>query len=108
MSSGAVTKISMTKKQGLYAPLTEGGSITVDGVLASNYVSLADTAQKTVDAAENYVGNEETLFHWWLAPYRMMCLGISSNLCSGDNTSDSGYVLSFALVKVVCCRLFLK
>ena len=27
---------------------------------------------------------EDTLLHWWLAPYRMVCLGISTKLCHND------------------------
>jgi hypothetical protein len=89
LSSGqTVTKVSTTKKQGLYMPLTVDGTIVVNGILASSYVSIMEEAPRTVHAALGYIKNEQNLLHWWLAPYRMMCMGVSSKICSVSTNTE--------------------
>ena len=63
-------------------PLTADGSIIVDDVAASNYVSIDHEASNSVKTARGYVQNEHNLLHWWMAPYRMMCMGVSSRFCN--------------------------
>ncbi|KAM4608889.1 indian hedgehog signaling molecule a [Polymixia lowei] len=50
----AVTRVDARRSAGLYAPLTQHGSIVVDGVLASCYAAV----------------NQHHLAHWVLAPLR--------------------------------------
>ena len=85
LSSGrTISKINTIEKQGLYMPLVTGdGSLLVNDVLVSSYVSIAQEAPKAVEVSQMYFGTsqEHVLLHWWLAPYRMMCLGVSDKLC---------------------------
>lgn len=89
-----VTSIEMAQKKGLCMPLTPNGKIVVNGVLASNYISISDEAPGVV-AHSNWFFTflsmpEQTLFHWWLSPYRMLCMGVSSGYCSmGDEVATN-------------------
>ncbi|CAB9520843.1 Hint module [Seminavis robusta] len=93
-STKEVTKITYTKKEGVYMPLTPSGKIEVDGIVASAYVSLREEAPSTIETTTNIFGmTEQALSHWWLAPYRMLCLGVSSSFCretGSTNHSDDG------------------
>jgi hypothetical protein len=31
---------------------------------------------------------EQSLFHWWLAPYRMMCTKMAPQVCTNDYNED--------------------
>jgi hypothetical protein len=64
-------------------PLTPLGKLMVDGEQASAYVSLQDFVPEIVKhPALRWWLLDEFLFHSWLAPYRMLCMGISSSsLC---------------------------
>jgi len=91
-SSVKVTKITKTTKTGLYMPLTPDGTIVVDGLVASNYVSIQDNAPGTFQAMD-YLPfmTQERMLHWWLSPFRMLCMGVSSSFCSNDaNTNEEG------------------
>ena len=88
LSSGTVTKITTVVKKGLFMPLTKDGTIVVDGNLASTYVSIAEEAPSVAEKASMFVANEHALVHWWLAPYRMLCLGVSNSFCNVAGTED--------------------
>ena len=81
-----VDKITSTApKTGLYMPLTADGTIAVNGIVASTYVSIQWEAPKGVaDAAAFFFVKGETLLHWWMSPYRILCGGAlpSSSFCS--------------------------
>ncbi|CAB9504887.1 hedgehog protein A [Seminavis robusta] len=86
----AVTEIKTAKKQGLYMPLTPNGKIVVNNVLASNYISISDEAPAVVEHTNWFFTflsmPEQKLSHWWMAPHRMLCMGVSSSFCSdGDD-----------------------
>lgn len=82
-----VTKIDKVTRNGAYMPLTKDGHIVVDGVLASTYVSILDHAPAVITKYRNVV-TEDSLLHGWLAPYRMVCLGISTHLCQNDYNEE--------------------
>lgn len=91
----AVTKVSTTTKAGLYMPLTADGTLMVDGVLVSTYVSMQDEAPTVVDTASKHfftTVSEQQMQHWWLSPYRMLCMGVSSNfsICREDSRDSEG------------------
>lgn len=91
-----VTKISTIEKQGVYMPLTQDGTILVNnGLKASTYVSIADQAPTVVKNTALFHMNEQSLSHWWLAPHRMLCLGISERLCRA--TEYEGQVLPYLM-----------
>jgi hypothetical protein len=87
-----VTDIQRAQKKGLYMPLTPSGEIVVNGVLASNYISISDTAPGVVEHSQMFFPmNEQTLSHWWMSPVRMLCMGVSSSFCSNGFEGSSAY-----------------
>jgi Hint module len=85
----SVTEIKTIQKRGLYMPLTTNGQIVVNHVLASNYISISDEAPGIV-AHSNWFFTflsmpEQKLSHWWLSPFRMLCMGVSSGYCSNGD-----------------------
>ncbi|CAB9514841.1 Protein hedgehog [Seminavis robusta] len=82
-----VSRIESRTKIGAYMPLTKDGTIVVNGIAASAYVSILDDAP---DIVQKYMAimSEETLLHWWLAPYRLVCIHISAKLCENDYNEE--------------------
>jgi hypothetical protein len=84
-----VTKISSIKKKGAYMPLTPDGTLVVNGLRVSSYVSIQDEAPSVVHHSYLLAKmTEENLSHWWLSPFRMLCMGVSSKFCA-KKTADS-------------------
>jgi len=71
-----VTKISTVEREGIYAPLTTGGTLVVDGVVASSYVQIKQNHQQLV--------SDHDIIHLSLSPYRMICAGITAKFCDAD------------------------
>lgn len=96
-SAVAVTKVKRTVKQGLYTPLTQDGSIVVNGVIASQYTSFQTNNNDESGAMIKLGGrvftgiSQHGGMHMALAPVRWMCLGVSQNLCQsyGDDARHS-------------------
>jgi hypothetical protein len=75
-----VTKIEPVKRRGLYAPITETGDIVVNGVLASCYVALLDTA----------LIDQHAIAHKTLAIQRLAC-GMMPSLCNDETYDEDGF-----------------
>jgi Hint module len=88
-SSVAVTKISRIVRPGRYMPLTPSGSIVVNGVQSSAYVSIQEWAPSVTRTVARLGFSEHQLVHWWLAPYRFVCMGLSKQFC-GQRDKDNG------------------
>ena len=88
-----VQKIGKVIRTGRYTPLTIDGTVIVDGVKASSYISLQEQAVEHVElqggAALSFL-SQHYLVHSALSPFRMICLGISSNLLCQQYTNE-GY-----------------
>lgn len=81
-----ITKINKVQRQGLYTPFTADGTIVVEGIVASSYVSL----QEGNDLLEMKSGRQlpfsmHDYIHMGMSPFRMYCLGVSSNFCTSLN-----------------------
>jgi hypothetical protein len=77
-----VTKIGQTRSRGIYAPLTPSGKINVNGIVASNYVSLQENAPEYVQVGGIPIMlSQHDLSHTWMAPFRLFCSS-SSNMMS--------------------------
>jgi len=63
-----VTAIRTVVRQGAYAPLTESGTIVVQGVVASNYVALPKVFQEHLS-----FGVQHKMEHVAMSPYRLHC-----------------------------------
>ena len=90
-SNHAVTNISMVQKRGVYLPLTPSGNIVVNGILSSSYVSIQDDAPAIVQhPLLQFWLSEHMLSHLWMAPFRMLCMGVSSKFCVEHPHSEEG------------------
>ena len=81
-----VTKVKKVVREGAYMPLTKDGTVVVNNILASSYVSILDEAPEVVSKYLS-VFSDDQLLHWWLAPYRMVCQGMPS-LCMNDKNEE--------------------
>jgi len=81
MGASKVTKVSSVERKGIYAPLTTGGKLLVDGVMASSYISLGN---------DNSVISDHNLIHMTLSSYRMVCSGISASFCDTNTYGEDG------------------
>ncbi|CAB9509004.1 Protein hedgehog [Seminavis robusta] len=106
-----VVEIKEVIRNGLYNPLTQDGTIVVDGIVTSAYtsflgteyiqlfrrVSTASVASTTTTPAAMTdddgwkAMSHQSFVHMMLSPYRTVCLYVSPNLCkpSGDGQSES-------------------
>jgi len=95
-----VTKISSVRRKGLYMPLTPSGKIMVNGILASTYVSIENTAPVTMHDTKYFPFiSVDKISHWWMSPYRLVCLGVSSNLCKNPTRDGKGILQWFTFGK---------
>jgi len=84
-----VTKITKVTRAGAFAPFTESGTIVVNGVLASSYVSLQDD-----ESGSFVIGGTKTFPMHWLshslqAPHRLIC-HLNMNICANETYTSSG------------------
>ncbi|CAB9517573.1 Protein hedgehog [Seminavis robusta] len=99
-----VKTIRSVKETGLYAPLTPSGTLLVDGLKASCYVSLQEGLPENLELNGIPLVSQHLFSHWALSPIRLLCLGVSPSLCENRNTLDkeNGYAwftkLGFSIV----------
>lgn len=85
-----ITRISSIHKKGVYMPLTPDGTIMVNDLKASTYISISDQIPSVLSNSAFFgIDSEQTIHHWWLSPYRMLCLGVSSNFCNTGNRNHN-------------------
>ena len=85
-----VTKITSVERKGIYAPLTSGGTLLVDGVVVSSYIYLKEN--------KSYISHQQ-LAQLAFSPYRMLCKGISSKFCETSSYNEDGmpYYVQYGL-----------
>ena len=91
MGSGPVAEVQHTKtvvRRGAYAPFTASGTIVVNGVMASNYVSLQEDSDVLV------IGGIKIFSMQWLAylsqaPHRLVC-SLNWSFCQNETYTNSG------------------
>jgi hypothetical protein len=76
-----VVRISTVQRRGLYAPVTERGTIVVSGVTASCYVDILSAIAPTLQAYASHAA---------LTPLRFMC-AMKFSLCENETYSVEGY-----------------
>ena len=102
--SAQITKLSSVQKEGLYAPLTAAGSILVNGLVASTYISHQEGAPFFVQIGQKgwleLPISQADIGHIWVTPLRMLC-GTSSrempSYCSQDETKEFHPWVSFGM-----------
>lgn len=74
-SNKRVTKVRSVHRAGVYAPLTPKGTIVVDGILASNYVSFQESSSSLELEGGYPILSQQQVAHMALSPFRMLCVG---------------------------------
>lgn len=94
-AEGVSTKVvkiqSVTRKDGVYAPLTPSGTLIVDTVLASSYVSLqkgGNEYPKLANGVTLPILTQQMGIHMALSPYRMLCMGVALGGLCHSKTED--------------------
>ncbi|CAB9506671.1 unknown protein [Seminavis robusta] len=81
-SANRVKKIKTIVKEGLYAPLTPNGKLVVNGMQVSAYIALQKDDQERFTTLNGLITTPHSSYiHLYLAPLRVVCLGISSMPC---------------------------
>jgi hypothetical protein len=93
-----VTKIASIVRNGFYAPDTTGGTIMVDGILASVYISIHDT--EYVELFGFKTVSYHAFYHFGDSPFRKFCMGVSMDLCN-KYIDEEGHSFSAHVGKVV-------
>jgi ABC-type phosphate transport system substrate-binding protein len=81
-----VKKIETVAGKGAFAPFTKEGSLVVNGVVASSYVSLQDeNASFAIGGVKLF--NMHSLAHLFQAPHRVVC-ELNSAFCSSETYTN--------------------
>lgn len=87
-----VQAISFVKRNGAYAPLTTGGTLMVDGIRASSYISLQDQAVEYVEMQHGVtVMSQHDFIHMVLSPFRMLVM--LTGTCRSINDDGMPYYI---------------
>ena len=79
-----VVKVEVIYRSGLFAPLTPDGTLIVDGIVSSCYVSLQRDAKEHLELQGGVPTflSQHTIIHMTLSPMRMVCImGIGGEIC---------------------------
>jgi hypothetical protein len=87
LQGAKVTSIETVQKQGVYAPLTSNGRVQVDGIMASNYVSLDNGEEHAL-----FADRVAEFSHFGIAPFRLMCTRMTT--CDSYNEDGVPKMLS--------------
>jgi len=97
-SSHEVTTITKITRKGLYAPFTPGGTIVVNDVLASSYVSVQGKESDFVEVGGGMkIMSEHDWVHMGVSPMRLLCHRLSSKICEHYDEEGIPYYASFAI-----------
>jgi hypothetical protein len=87
-----VINISLITREGQYAPFTAVGTIVVNGIQASTYVS-SQPNNSHVEIGGMKIISMHAIKHAWMAPYRLFCTSIiSPGMCKNESYDESGLV----------------
>ncbi|CAB9520731.1 expressed unknown protein [Seminavis robusta] len=86
-----VVHIEPVQRRGMFAPFSTDGTVVVDGIIASSYVSLGELGINLpfVEAT--------SISHLALAPFRLLCTKVSSSACEYYNDDGIPHALSLLL-----------
>ena len=94
--------VQSVQREGVYAPLTPGGTVIVDGIVASSYVSLNPESKEYVELQNGMrIMSQQDYVHMGLSPFRLACQGLpafwSQAVCDTDNDDGMPAYVSLAL-----------
>jgi hypothetical protein len=96
-----VTAIGLAKKQGLYSPLTQDGSLVVNGIAVSTYVALQEGNPEHYRVGPLNLLSHQSFVDLYLTPFRMMCMGVSPSLCQVYDADGLPHYISFGMKLVL-------
>jgi len=79
-----VIAVDHVVQAGAYGPLTETGTIQVNGVAASNYIALDVLEPLLSHRVQNWI------YHKAMAPHRIMCTAFG-NSCENETYNEAGF-----------------
>ena len=85
-----VIDIRHIKRNGLYAPFTTDGTLVVDGIVASSYMSL-----KAIEYHKFFKNRIHKVSHLAVSPIRFVCTRLTSKLCELKNDDGIPYLFSY-------------
>lgn len=92
-----VTKVNSIQRTGLYAPLTSSGTLLVNGIKASAYITLQPDAKAPayieLQGSVTTLVTQHSFIHMVLSPVHIVCTGILPSLCSNAHMNEeTGYL----------------
>ena len=106
----AVSRIDRVQRKGMYAPVTESGSLLVNGIHASSYIQIWDNTNISEDSWSSWLllNHQQELIHTFMAVHRGICrwqlgMTLDNRLCKNEGyTEDGGYSYwIYPMMKVV-------
>ena len=99
-----ITSIGTVKKHGLFNPLTADGHLIVNDISVSTYIALQNNDQEYFQVVVDKKGDNkislmshQKFVHLYLAPFRMLCMGISSQLCGAVDADGIPLYISYGM-----------
>jgi hypothetical protein len=88
-SGDRITSINVVTRKGVYAPFTRSGSIVVNGVRASTYISFQKSKTLMIGEFTTHF-TFQWLSHAFHAPHRIWCLQFGASSCKLEQYNQSG------------------
>jgi hypothetical protein len=99
-----ITAIDVVEKKGLFNPLTADGHLIVNEIAVSTYIALQENNlehfQVAFDKKGDYkinVASHQNFVHLYLTPFRIFCMGVSSQLCRAVDGEGIPFYISFGM-----------
>jgi Leucine-rich repeat (LRR) protein len=89
-----ITRLDFVSKYGIYAPLTQEGTLVVAGIVASSYVSFQSME---VEFWGTFPLSHHTFLHILAAPFRLICSEVYSGVCSSVNDDGMPKILAWSI-----------
>jgi len=83
-----VIKVESVHRKGAFAPFTDSGTISVNGVISSNYITMQDDLDALTVAGVEFV-SMQWIAHSFQAPHRLVCKW-NEQFCARETYSKSG------------------
>ena len=85
--------IKSVTREGVFAPFTPDGTLLVDGILASSYVSMDPGSPENVNVLNSMgIMSQQDFVHIGLSPFRLICQGMparfSETICRVNDDDD--------------------
>eukprot|EP00797_Seminavis_robusta_P003747 Sro123_g059410.2 (399) ;mRNA; f:10460-11656 len=99
-----VSKISQVKRRGLFNPLTPSGTLVVDGIDASSYISFQESKEYVeLQGGLPTMLSHHDFVHVALSPFRLLCtssLVAAHLICNSYNDHGLPFYVSFGITLI--------